>query len=201
MTILMLAFALAVGAQDAGVQVVLGDPVVVSQAPPDVRKWGPWQFPHLERLADGRIHVDYHVEADSATAYGKPVGHAYSADQGRTWKLAKEEEGVGGIVLPNGDRLRPYTQESIPVASLDLPKPVHVMRGSYNVDYALHPVASLPAQLRGYRILRAAKGAGRWAEEFPRVAVPGECFMVTEGVFAFGSFDKGMGHWHVAPDR
>src|SRR4030095_15526666 len=99
------------------------------------------------RLADGRIHVDYHIDADSAKAYGKAVGHAYSKDDGKTWTLAKDAEGVDGLLLPNGDRLKPYTQESIAVETLSLGKPVHVQRGSYPVDYALYPVVKLPLQL------------------------------------------------------
>ncbi|MBT3341443.1 MAG: hypothetical protein HN404_00475, partial [Gemmatimonadetes bacterium] len=55
-------------------KIIQHDPVVVSQADPELRNWGPWQFPAIQRLPDGRLAVGYHVEADSATAYGKPPG-------------------------------------------------------------------------------------------------------------------------------
>ena len=45
------------------VEMRLGEPVVAAQAPPSVTQWGPFQFPVLERLPDGRIPVAYHVEA------------------------------------------------------------------------------------------------------------------------------------------
>jgi hypothetical protein len=201
MTLPTIVLALVALPQDAKVEIVLGDPVVISQAPPEVRGWGPWQFPHADRLADGRIHVDYHIDADSAKAYGKAVGHAYSKDHGKTWILAKDEEGAGGLLLPNGDRLRPFAQESIAAETLSLGKPVHVQRGSYPVDYALYPVAKLPPQLRGYRMLRLAKGGRAWSPEFPKVSIPDEFAVVTEGVFAFQSFDRGMMHMRVAPDK
>ena len=50
--------------------ITLGDPVVVAQGPADIRHWGPWQFPYIERLADGGLHVIYHLEADAYQAYG-----------------------------------------------------------------------------------------------------------------------------------
>ncbi|HEX7897638.1 MAG TPA: sialidase family protein [Planctomycetota bacterium] len=200
MNILPLVLVLA-ASQDVKVDLLLGDPVLISQAPPDVRGWGPWQFPHADRLADGRIHVDYHIDADSAKAYGKPVGHAFSKDDGKTWTLAKEVEGDDGLPLPNGDRLKPYTQESIAAETLALGKPAHVLRGSYPVDWALYPVAKLPPQLRGYRMLRLSKGGGAWTQEFPKVSIPDEHALVTEGVFAFQSFDRGFAHLRVAPDK
>jgi hypothetical protein len=200
LSLLLLPEVLGFSAPSTAPELVLGEPVVVSQAPPELRGWGPWQFPHVEQLADGRIHIDYHIEADSAKAYGKPVGHAYSADEGKTWTLSKEEEGIGGLLLPNGDRLKPFAQESIPTERLKLPKPVQVVKGSYSVDYALHPVSTLPAELMGYRNLRRSKGSQAWKPELPRVLIPDEFAIVTEGVYAFPSFDKGMVHWRLAPD-
>ena len=48
----------------------LGAPVVIAQADPSIRDWGPYQFPFVERLPDGRLHCFYHIEEDSARAYG-----------------------------------------------------------------------------------------------------------------------------------
>ena len=53
-------------------QLELSEPVTVALAPPEVKAWGPYQFPGLERLSDGTIQLSYHVEADSAKAYGLP---------------------------------------------------------------------------------------------------------------------------------
>ena len=96
-------------------QFELAEPVTVTLAPPEVRHWGPYQFPGLARLPDGRIQVSFHVEADSSTAYGLPPVCAVSADEGQTWELLPREASgkVGSsawdhiVQLPNGDRLRP----------------------------------------------------------------------------------------------
>jgi len=77
---------------------------VVSQASPDVPGWGPWPFPPIERLGNGRPHVSYHIEADSATAYGLPRGHAVSADNGPTWQAASDTPADGGLLPPGGHR-------------------------------------------------------------------------------------------------
>ncbi len=57
------------------VKVTLSEPVIVAQADPQIAQWSPWQFPRIERLTDGRLHIEYHIQADSATAYGLPTGH------------------------------------------------------------------------------------------------------------------------------
>lgn len=53
-------------------RIELSDPVTIVQAPDDVRHWGPYQFPGLQRLPDGRIQISFQVCAASATAVGLP---------------------------------------------------------------------------------------------------------------------------------
>lgn len=48
----------------------VSEPVIVAQAPPEVKDWGRYQFPTVERLADGALHIEYSLEMDSATSYG-----------------------------------------------------------------------------------------------------------------------------------
>ncbi len=66
----------------SGIRMVLDAPVVISQAPAEVRKWGPWQFPFIQRLPDGRLQIGFHIGEDSATDYGIAPGVAVS--KGRT---------------------------------------------------------------------------------------------------------------------
>ena len=85
----------------------LGPPVVISQSPPEERRWGPWQFPMVTRLADGRILVNYSVGQDTASAYGTGKAQALSADEGETWQALPEAEAQalpGGFPTPRGDR-------------------------------------------------------------------------------------------------
>lgn len=104
------------------VRISLGAPALIAQAPPEVRHWGPYQFPEVERLADGRLHCRYHVELDSATAYGKDGGHAVSSDNGATWREEKPFMGVGGVLLPNGDRVRLRGMKALSLSPEELPR-------------------------------------------------------------------------------
>lgn len=101
------------------------DPVVVSMGP-DSRTagWGPYQFPNLFVLDDGRLVYTFNVGADSETAYGSEPGCYVSADGGRTWSPRREKDFSGklGVKLPNGDRLAPYCGPSIPLDGLKLPE-------------------------------------------------------------------------------
>ena len=178
-------------------QLTLGTPVIVSQAPSHVKDWGPWQFPAIERLGDGRLHVSYHIEADSATAYGLPVGHAVSADNGQTWQPVNDVPVDGGLLLPNGDRLRTVVLRSRPVAELTLPEPLGVQHGTYGSTYKIYTLDSLPPELRdGWRFNRRRAGATQWVDETATVNIPGEIRYSDNSVFTFAR----MRQMKVAPD-
>lgn len=170
----------------ASLRLILGDPVVVAQGPADVTHWGPWQFPSIERLADGRLHVAYHIAADSAKAYGLPVGHAASNDNGKTWYALSEQPANGGLLLPNGDRLRQAALRSMPAEALSLPQPIAVRRGSYGSTYTIFLREDMPQVLQaGWRFSRLPAGKSAWVEETADVDMPGEVRYTAEGVLVF----------------
>ena len=180
-------------------QITLGEPVLVHQAPLGLTRWGPWQFPHLERLADGRIHLEFHVEADSATAYGLPTEHALSADGGQTWQSTKEEDARGGLLLPNGDRLAPIQLPSLKREEVELPEPVAEQEKLLGQTFQIFRAADLPDELSGWRFLRRRSGQTAWVEETAAVRIPGEIRIVREGVYPFWpSFHHGR--TQLAPD-
>ena len=100
----------------------LHEPVVVARAPPATRGWGPWQFPSLQRLPDGRLSLAFHVEADSAVAYGLPRQVMLSADDGRSWTPAARDDAEAlsapWIQLPDGDLLRQVQRRSVDPATV-----------------------------------------------------------------------------------
>ncbi len=172
-------------------QLELGEPVTVALAPPDVRGWGPYQFPGLERLPDGTIRLSFHVEADSATAYGKPPARAVSADEGRTWKLLPREVAGDGTAaswqspplrLPNGDAIWTLQQKSLEASALKLPaEPVGRFR-NYQ-DFAYYRLEDLPAECGdGRYLMRLPAGGGPPRKEKATVRLPGELRGVTERV-------------------
>jgi hypothetical protein len=203
--ILSLAFlsmpAITGAAEKAGeVKVILHDPVIVSQAPEDVKGWGPWQFPMIERLEDGRLMVEFNRGADSATAYGLPMGQAVSSDDGATWSEVPSPGVVTGLRLPNGDLLRAFQRKSPSVAGVNLPRPLASIPGSYKgITYTYYRRAELTDSLRaGWFFLRRPSGSAAWAEEQARVEIPNDFAYASENVFVYPFFEHDR--IQVSPD-
>ena len=97
-------------------KVTLGKEKLLSQAPADIKDWGPWQFP---RVFDGgdKIYLEFHISADSAKAYGNPRQWLCSEDKGKTWIKCNN----GGTALDNGDLIKPYQTKAIPEENCILP--------------------------------------------------------------------------------
>lgn len=157
----------------------LEEPVTVALAPPEVRDWGPFQFPMLSRLTDGAIQVSFHVEADSATAYGLPPARAVSADEGRTWTLLPRDHTIdpaaGSVLLPNGDRVKAHQLTSVPLADLELPDTPVAEYTSYGGKRMAYRVEDVPAACaEGWRLQRLSAGATQWVEEQSTVRLQGE---------------------------
>ncbi len=77
-------------------EIVLGDPVVVAQGD-TVEKlgWGPYQFPSLTRLNNGKIECSFSSGPDNVTSYeyhGDIPNRYVSEDGGVTWKQAGRED-------------------------------------------------------------------------------------------------------------
>lgn len=179
-------------------RITLKAPVVVSQAPPSMRKWGPWQFPLLQRLEDGRLLLEFHKEADSAAAYGLPMGQAVSEDDGATWRDVPAPGIMAGLRLLNGDLLRAFQRLSPPVSTLKMPKPVAFLPSSYTT-YTYYRRSELAVELQsGWWFRRRPADGSEWVEEQARVEVPNDLVYTTENVFVFPFFEQDR--IHVAPD-
>ncbi len=105
----------------------LSEPVVVTQCPEPSAEgkipWGEYQFPEIERTAEGYLHAAYHINADSATAYGKPKGHALSFDGGKTWSPCKKDDGyTGGLAVGDGSRIRIFDRIAVNPKDIELPE-------------------------------------------------------------------------------
>lgn len=180
-------------------KILLHDPVIVSQAPPELRSWGPWQFPLLQRLEDGRLLLEYHREADSAIAYGLPAGQAVSNDEGLTWQELAAPGILSGLRLPDGSLLRAFQRRSLPTRELHLPPPLAHVQSSYDISYTYYQRNELPPDLReGWWFRRKETGQSTWVDEQADVEVPDELVYATEDVFVFPSFEQDR--IHLTPD-
>lgn len=178
------------------INLILGEPIVVAQAPPEVVGWGPYQFPWIERLADGSLHVTFHLHADSASAYGSNNGHAVSRDEGRSWQRVEMPASPGGLLLPSGDRLLADCAAAIPVEGLSLGEPIASRHSSY-ADFAYYNHDQVPAGLiKGWPLRRLAKGTTQWKTEWSSVAFTraADVHSVTEGFLVVPFFEHNRMH-------
>ena len=163
------------------VTIAPGHPVVAARGPLELNRaaggWGRWQFPFLGRLADGRLHASFSIEPDSYGSYGMPMGHAYSSDHRRSWRMGAPlaaHQAEDGVLLPNGDRLKPVQLPSARAEELDLPRSVCDFVYSYGYRRSLYRAERLPRELAGWRFSRLTAGGSRWVDETALVRIPGE---------------------------
>lgn len=160
---------------------VVSEPVLVAEGPVGERRWGRYQFPSLDRLLDGRIALSFHVNEDSARAYGRRPSEpdrGISADDGRSWTLEQAAERPAGLLLPDGDRIiagRPdVTPPAVPVQELRLPEPVGTIIGTYGrLPYTFYRHEDLPEALRGVPVARRPAGGTAWKIERAELIDPG----------------------------
>jgi len=202
---------------DNEISVTPGDPVVVAMGPPGEQRWGWYQFPSIARLADGAIHVDFNVTADSITSYGKGGHLSYvSEDQGKSWVPLGEYEGspegdaacgapgarargIDGLLLPSGDRIALGSKVAEPVESVSFPEPVGIGFASYcsTKDPApLYRLQGLPPEWRGFPLRRLRPGETEWQTEFARLDDPADIRGPVEGLFHITI----CGRLRLAPD-
>ena len=140
----------------------ISEPVVVAVASRP-EKWGFFQFPTIERWEDGTLAANWSLAADSIVSYGiGQSGNAVSKDGGKTWREAKERNGLAGLLLPNGDRIRVLTPKAIKTSELRLPKPAGETGDTYSkARQTLYKLSELPPEVQGVCLSRIAKGQTR----------------------------------------
>lgn len=164
------------------------DPIVISQAPSEIRNWGPWQFPTIQRLPDQRLQIKFKLGKDSAKAYGAQAGGAFSSDNGQTWSRMEPvaESFLAKIVkLPNGDLLRHFRQTPVEMESIQdqLPPEIGRVKHSYiDEEYIFYRAAEMPPEAGGWLFQRKPAGSNAWQDELAQVNLPGELRYSIEGV-------------------
>jgi hypothetical protein len=170
-------------------------PALIVQGPAGEKRWGRYQFPTMFRMADGRILVFVHVEADSATAYGMPKRAFVSTDEGRTWREDPDAANKAyGLKLANGEWLRTDTPPALKATDLRLPPEAGSMV-SYRQRFSMYRLADLEPELR--RIFFQRFSGGVWKQESTELDAPGAFRYAVEGVFP----RIWWGDMRVAPDR
>ncbi len=178
---------------------------MVATSEPNHPHWGPYQFPRLNRMPDGKILISYHLEADSTVAYGLPKGMAVSPDEGKTWTVLPKSKDPGeqsnfkeSVLLPNGDYVKPFAPRPLPVAQMTLPeKPILEGLSNYGKEMKTYQQADIPElREKGWQLLRLPKGGAEWVKEQTHVDLPGVVCYLRDGVIPVPRFDV----LKVAPD-
>lgn len=158
------------------VKAIFGKPVTVVVAPHAVGSgpgWGEYQFPSIERWDDGALHVTFSISADSIKSYGNAPGSRISRDEGKTWLPPTGEQGISGLLLPNGDRIVITTPKALPIADLKLPLALGTVGDTYNKNGPIvYRLTELPAELQTVRLNRMAKGSNTWTPEQAKLIDP-----------------------------
>lgn len=188
-------------------QIHLGEPSVIARRnKPSIKKqieWGEYQFPSIERTAEGMLHAVYHINADSALAYGKPTGHAISLDGGKSWNPVEKDIGyTGGIALANGDRIRTKQLEALDPATVKLPDEPDGETVFWGVTPKFYYQSRFSSEFNAWAIDRFSKG--EWKTELKPVEISGSIVRyVNEGVMPHNMLDRicvapDGGIWYVA---
>ncbi len=176
----------------------ISEPVVVAMGPKSAQShWGPYQFPTLHSLEDGRLVYLFGDAADSEAAYNAEQGCRVSNDGGQTWEKARESDfsDLLGIRTQNGDLVRFETCRSIPLDEVTLPQSI----GCTNYGHTIYRVCDVdpsqsPLTWRMYR-----RRAGEERAELEEVALhwPHMIVRSTQGAFVPPSV---RGRLRKAPD-
>lgn len=102
------------------VKLKIDDPIIAIMGPESTVGWGPFQFPEIRKIPDGKLVMRYHLCQDTEEEYGKEKGWLVSEDNGDSWHEALEAElpklqRLFGTELPNGKHLRIIAPKNYPV--------------------------------------------------------------------------------------
>ncbi len=112
------------------VEVQIEDPVLIDQAPPEVKEWGPYRMPKVYRMPGGELCLTFQIGRDHYCDQGNLSPMFVSRDDGRTWERSKWPHagftGINPVVSPILDG-EYYCVSAVTGIELDLkklPKPV-----------------------------------------------------------------------------
>jgi hypothetical protein len=155
------------------VKVRMEEPVLIDQASPKVKEWGPYRMPKVYRMPGGELCLTYSISLDHDCDYGKTSPVFVSHDEGATWQRSQWPHpgftGINPVISPvlDGEFF------GIPVAlgiELDLgrlPKPV----GAFDIipGFPLRRLADCPEDVvRWFKDTKAMRWSPKtktWTQE------------------------------------
>ena len=114
------------------VKVRMEEPVLVDQASPKVKEWGPYRMPKVFRLPSGEICLTFSVGLDYLQEQGKPSPAFVSTDEGKSWRQStfphSRMNGMNPLALGRDTFLLAYSEFERPNANGQPAKAIMVRR-------------------------------------------------------------------------
>lgn len=156
------------------VNVRIEQPVLIDQAAPEIKTWGPYQFPKIYRLPDGRVCVTFQqFGLDHYRDQGILSPAFVSSDEGHTWKrYTWPSPGITGVdpyITPINDG-EYFAIPAVTGLRLDLSRlPRSLGFSNGNAGFQEYRLADCPEDvIRWFKDLKAVRWSpktGRWTQE------------------------------------
>ena len=143
-------------------KIEFGEPVVVTMAPVQERRWGCYQFPRFDLNDAGDLVVTCHVGDDSHDDAGErnPQPYRITHDNGNSWEPFSEPDSLRHTrVLRDGTEIRFLPRQKRPAGELGILPAHEGFRDHYNNRLNLYRYEDLPDVLQGIRIARRLPGS------------------------------------------
>lgn len=132
--------------------------------------WGYFQFPSLYKTDNGNIVARWNLSSDHAESYGKGgAGQAISKNNGISWQILSEAPFGGGFKVDEGEYIKVHTPVAIPLAELNIPKPLAVAKEAYGRIFQFWKEEDLPDQLKGVYLHRRTADKQEWKLEHSKL--------------------------------
>ncbi len=157
------------------VKVRMEEPVLIDQASPQVKEWGPYRMPKVFRLPGGELGLTFAVGLDLLQAQGKSSPLFVSSDGGKSWRRSTfphpRMNGMNPLIVPIGDG-EYYclpAGNGLPADVAQMPKPLYERGGGYGTAFRLYRLEDCPAAVQRWfqeqKAVRWSPKTGVWREE------------------------------------
>ncbi len=157
------------------VKVQVQEPVLIAQAPPSVKQWGPYRMPKVYRMPGGEICLTFQVGRDHSCDQGMLSPMFVSRDEGRTWQRSPWPHpgftGINPVISPVLDG-EYYGIPAVTGIELDLkrlPKPIGAFDVCYIGGFPLRRLADCPEDVVRYfqdiKAMRWSPKTKTWTQE------------------------------------
>ncbi|MCK5811853.1 MAG: exo-alpha-sialidase [Clostridiales bacterium] len=165
-------------------KISFGEERLISKAPLGITGWRPWQFPTLFK-DNNTLYLEFHIESDSASSYGKAKSTYISYNLGKTWSKTNIK---GGISLIDGTKIRPHANPPFKASEVILPDPI-CEQTLYGNKLLAYPMEKIPNKFKKWFV--SFFKDNKWSIEEVKVDIKGAVMYQITGLFPQPFF------WHI----